>query len=181
MVKYLGVRANIDAKLQRRTARELIYRNLNSLKWKMKDAEPDVVQQVTCCLTRSLLIYIGTPMVTAGLWKRKDIDSLEASFYRKIMLLSNSISNKAILNTMTSIRLEGEAIENLVKRKRDDAERQKRITSFYDGKPEGKAEGKPEGEPERSHWGKNLGPGPGKSAQCQEFPFNGYSPGCSQP
>ncbi len=27
----------------------------------------------------------------------------------------------------------------------------------------------------------NLGPGPGKSAQCQEFPYNGYSPGCSQP
>ena len=26
-----------------------------------------------------------------------------------------------------------------------------------------------------------LGPGPGKSAQCQEFPYNGYSPGCSQP
>jgi hypothetical protein len=25
-----------------------------------------------------------------------------------------------------------------------------------------------------------LGPGPGKSAQCQEFPYNGYSPGCSQ-
>ena len=27
----------------------------------------------------------------------------------------------------------------------------------------------------------NLGPGPGKSSQCQEFPYNGYSPGCSQP
>ena len=73
-------------------------------------------------------------MVTAGLWKRKDIDSLEASLYRKIMFLSNSISNKAILNTMTSIRLAGEAIENLLKRTREDAERQKRITSFYDGK-----------------------------------------------
>ena len=97
-------------------------------------------------------------MVTAGLWKRKDIDSLEASLYRKIMFLSNSISNKAILNTMTSIRLAGEAIENLVNRTRDDAERQKRITSFYDGKPEGQPEGKPEGkpkgEPERSHWKK---------------------------
>jgi hypothetical protein len=101
-------------------------------------------------------------MVTAGLWKRKDIDSLEASLYRKIMFLSNSISNKAVLNTMTSIRLAGEAIENLVKRTREDAERQKRITSFYDGKPEGQPEGKPKGgprggpkgEPEGNHWKK---------------------------
>jgi len=89
-------------------------------------------------------------MVTAGLWKRKDIDSLEASLYRKIMFLSNSISNKAILNTMTSIRLAGEAIENLVKRTREDAERQKRITSFYEEKPEGQPKGKPEG----NHWKK---------------------------
>ena len=85
-------------------------------------------------------------MVTAGLWKRKDIDSLEASLYRKIMFLSNSISNKAILNTMTSIRLAGDAIENLVKRTREDAERQKRITSFYEGKPERQPVGKPKGE-----------------------------------
>ena len=62
-------------------------------------------------------------MITAGLWKRKDIDSVEVSFYRKIMLLIKSISNKAILNTMTSIRLAGEAIDNLVKRTREDAER----------------------------------------------------------
>ena len=107
-------------------------------------------------------------MVSAGLWKRKDIDSLEASLYRKIMFLSNSISNKAILNTMTSIRLAGEAIENLVKRTREDAERQKRITSFYDGKPEGQPEGKPKGgprggpkgEPEGNHW-KKPGSRPG--------------------
>jgi hypothetical protein len=46
-------------------------------------------------------------MVVAGLWKRKDIDALEAGLYRKILFLPNSISNKAILNTMTSIRLAG--------------------------------------------------------------------------
>ena len=38
MVKYLGVKVSIDAKLQRKTAREQKYRNLNSLKWKLKDA-----------------------------------------------------------------------------------------------------------------------------------------------
>ena len=55
------------------------------------------------------LFKLGLPFV-AGLWKRKDIDALEASLYRKILFLPNTISNKAILNTMTSIRLAGEAI-----------------------------------------------------------------------
>ena len=55
-------------------------------------------------------------MVVAGLWKRKDIDALEAGLYRKILFLPNSISKRAILNTMTSIRLAGEAINNLANR-----------------------------------------------------------------
>ncbi len=100
-------------------------------------------------------------MVTAELWKRKDIDSLEARLYRKMMFLSNSISNKAILNTMKSIRLAGEAIESLVKHTREDAERQRRITSFYDGKErikdEGSHEGKPEGKPKGSPRGNLRG------------------------
>ena len=54
-------------------------------------------------------------MVVAGLWKRKDIDALEAGLYRKILFLPNSISNKAILNTMTSIRLAGEVVNFLSK------------------------------------------------------------------
>jgi hypothetical protein len=70
-------------------------------------------------------------MVTAGLWKRKDIDSLEAGLYRKILFLGNTIPNKAILNTMTSIRLAGEAIENLAKNARDESTRTDRITSFF--------------------------------------------------
>ena len=55
-------------------------------------------------------------MVVAGLWKRKDIDALEAGLYIKILVLPTRISNKAILNTMTSIRLAGEAINNLANR-----------------------------------------------------------------
>ena len=92
-MKYLGVRVNVDVKLQRKTAKEQIYRNLNILKWRLKNAEPDLVQQLTYCLARSLLIYIGTPIYVAGLWKRKDIDALEDSLYRKILFLLNTISN----------------------------------------------------------------------------------------
>ena len=71
-------------------------------------------------------------MYVAGLWKRKDIDAIEASLYRKILFLNRGISNKAILNTMTSIRLAGEAISNLANRTREESERQKRITSYFE-------------------------------------------------
>jgi hypothetical protein len=43
MVKFLGVKINADVKLQRKTAKEQIYRNLNTLKWRLREAEPDVV------------------------------------------------------------------------------------------------------------------------------------------
>jgi len=60
-----------------------------------------------------MLIYIGTPMVAVGLWKRGDIDKIEASLYRKVMRIGNDIPNTVILNTMTSIRLAGEVINHL--------------------------------------------------------------------
>ena len=66
-------------------------------------------------LARSLLIYIGTPMAAAGLWKRQEIDRFEAGIYRKILGAANNIPNKAILNTMTQIRLAGDAITYLSK------------------------------------------------------------------
>ena len=57
-----------------------------------------------------MMIYIGTPMAAVGLWKREDIDRFEASIYRKILGASNYVSNKAILDTMTQMRLAGDAI-----------------------------------------------------------------------
>ena len=78
------------------------------IRWKIGKAEPDVVQRLTCCLARSMLIYIGTPLAAVGLWKREDIDRVEASLYRKIMRIGNDIPNSAVLNIMTSTRLAGE-------------------------------------------------------------------------
>jgi hypothetical protein len=37
-----------------------------------------------------MLIYIGTPMAAVGLWKREDIDRVEASLYRKILRIDNN-------------------------------------------------------------------------------------------
>ena len=80
-VKYLGVRVAIDKKDQTRISKEQINKNVQLLKWKLKWVDGDVLERLTCCLARSMLIYIGTPMVAAGIWKRKDIDRLEAEYY----------------------------------------------------------------------------------------------------
>jgi hypothetical protein len=114
-VKYLGVRVAVDKKDQIRISKEQINKNVQLLRWKLKRVDGDVLERLTCCLARSMLIYIGTPMAAAGLWRRQDIDRIEAGIYRKILGEPNTISNKVILNTMTSIRLAGDAISHLSK------------------------------------------------------------------
>ena len=115
VVKYLGVKVTADKKDQAKAAREQIDKNIKVMRWKLGRADSDVIQQLVCCLARSMLIYIGTPMVAAGLWKRKEIDRIEASLYRRILRVGNMIPNRAILNTMTSIRLAGEVVNYLAK------------------------------------------------------------------
>jgi hypothetical protein len=39
-----------------------------------------------------MLIYIGTTLMAVGLWKRDDINRVEASLYRKIMRIGNDIT-----------------------------------------------------------------------------------------
>jgi hypothetical protein len=58
-------------------------------------------------------------MVTVNLWHKADIDKLEAGQYRKILGCCNTITNKAILNTMTSIRSAGDAIMSLTNNVRE--------------------------------------------------------------
>ena len=81
-----------------------------------------------------MLIYIGTPMAAAGLWKRQDIDRFEAAIYRKILGVANNIPNKAILNTMTSIRLAGEAITSLSRKAWEQFRKQNRVTDYFERK-----------------------------------------------
>ena len=85
------------------------------LRWKLKRVNGDVLEHLNCCLASSMLIYIVTPTAAVGLWRRQDIDRIEADIYRKILGEPNTISNKVILNTMTSMRLAGDAISHLSK------------------------------------------------------------------
>ena len=79
-----------------------------------------------------MLIYIGTPLMAVGLWKRDDVDRVEESLYRKIMRIGNYIPNRAILKTMTNIRLAGEVIYYLSREAQNEYRRQHRVTQYFD-------------------------------------------------
>jgi hypothetical protein len=48
--------------------------------------------------------------------------------------VANNIPNKAILNTMTSIRLAGEAITSLSKKAWEQFKKQNRVTDYFERK-----------------------------------------------
>ena len=73
-------------------------------------------------------------MVAAGLWKRQDIDRIEATLYRKVLGVCNMISNKVILNMMTKIRLAGEVVNYLSREAWEQFRRQNRVTAFFEKK-----------------------------------------------
>ena len=55
-------------------------------------------------------------MVAASLWKRKDIDHLEAQLFWEVDGLPNVISNKAIMNVACSMRNAWEIVESMALR-----------------------------------------------------------------
>ena len=130
-VKYLGLRVELDRLAQKKSAVAQIQRNLNHLKWKLRDADPEVKEQLTCCLARSLLIYMGTPMVAAKIWTGNDIANEEIRLYRKIYRLPNTISNRAIQHITTQIRPAKEIVELMASRAWHTFKRKNRITEYY--------------------------------------------------
>jgi hypothetical protein len=41
-----------------RISKEQIHKNFQLLRWKLKRVDDDVLERLTCCLARSMLIYI---------------------------------------------------------------------------------------------------------------------------
>ena len=75
------------------------------MKWKLRKVDIDIKETLTCVLARRILIYIGTPMVAAGIWwKREDIDRTEAQLYGSINNLLNLVSNRALMNVACGLR-----------------------------------------------------------------------------
>jgi hypothetical protein len=56
IVKYLGVKVTVDKKEQIKVARDQVNKNVQLLRWKLKKADSDILERLTCCLARSLLI-----------------------------------------------------------------------------------------------------------------------------
>ena len=71
-------------------------------------------------------------MAAAGLRKIQDIDRFEASIYRRILGAPNTVPNKAILNTMTSLRLAGETITQLSRGAWEHFKKQNRVTQYFE-------------------------------------------------
>ena len=112
-VKYLGVPVHVDLQEQRKLAKESIERNLSYLRWKLKHVDVNIKDTLTCALARSILVYIGTPMVAAQVWHQKHIEQIEAQLFRQVNNLPNVISNKALMHIACSIRPAWEIIKVL--------------------------------------------------------------------
>ena len=97
------------------------------MKWKLRKVDIDIKETLTCVLARSILIYIGTPMVAAGIWKRDDIDRTEAQLYRSINNLPNLVSNKALMNVACGLRNAWDIVEPLALRANLQSRRQTQL------------------------------------------------------
>ena len=106
----------LDPKVQREQCIASIKRNLGLMKWKLRKVDIDIKETLTCVLARSILIYIGTPMVAAGIWKRDDIDRTEAQLYRSVNNMPNLVSNKARMNVACGLRNGWDIVEPLALR-----------------------------------------------------------------
>ena len=97
------------------------------MKWKLRRVDIDIKETLTCVLARSILIYIGTPLVAAGIWKRDDIDRTEAQLYRSINNLPNLVSNKALMNVACGLRNAWDIVEPLALRANLQSRRQTQL------------------------------------------------------
>ena len=93
-----------------------IKRNLNFLRWKLKHVEVAIKETLTCILARSILVYVGTPLVAARRWKQSDVERIEVQLYRSVHALTNYVSNKAVMNVACSIRSAWEVMQPLAQR-----------------------------------------------------------------
>jgi len=97
------------------------------MKWKLRKVDIEIKGTLTCVLARSILLYIGTPMVAAGMWKRDDIDRTEAQLYRSINNLPNLVTNKALMNVACGLRNAWEIVEPLALRANLQSRRQTQL------------------------------------------------------
>ena len=87
-----------------------------------------IMEQIINAFARSLLIYIGTPMVAAGIWKRQDVDRKERQVFKKMAMVPNSVNPEIITNLMREKRPAWTVIEKLAKKSNRTNESQSTLT-----------------------------------------------------
>ncbi len=96
----MGTPLDINLHAQKDKIKKYILRYVGFISNKVRGIDAEVREHLLTALVRSLLIYHGTPMVAAGLWKRKEIDKIEIFMYREAAKITNQISNNAIMNIL---------------------------------------------------------------------------------
>lgn len=115
---------NADRKETEKLAVSTIKRNIYSFKGRIYNASSGVKEQLILSYVRSLLVYVGTPMVVSGIWPLNKIDSIEKQVYRETFLLPHDISSSSIQNTVSSITPASVAVEKLAERIKDEVHKQ---------------------------------------------------------
>lgn len=115
-VKYLGVPIHVNPKQMHEMCIASVKRNLSHLRWKLKNCDVAIKETLTCVLARSILIYVGTPLVAAQRWKQSDVERVEVQLYRSTHGLTNLVSNKAVMNVACAIRPTWDIVQVLAHR-----------------------------------------------------------------
>ena len=71
--KYLGIDVALDIKEQIRLTKATITKTLPFLKRGLRYLDSNVLEHILIVLARSILTYLGTPLVVAGIWNKEDI------------------------------------------------------------------------------------------------------------
>lgn len=112
-VKYLGMKLTMDVDQIKRDAMVSTEKNLGWIRNKVKFVDSDIKEHMICAYARSLIIYHGTPLVAAKVWKQQDIESLERRSYRKAYGLSHDIGGVTMMNVASSQEPVWKVIERL--------------------------------------------------------------------
>lgn len=81
IVKYLGSEISIRTAETKRCAEKTIRRNKQKLSWVFTISSVGMKELLLVTYATSLLVYVGTPLVAAGAWKKADVERLEKSLY----------------------------------------------------------------------------------------------------
>ena len=113
-----------DPQRMKQEAKKQVFKNIGFLKWKLRYVKPHIMEQIINAFARSLLIYVGTPLVTTGLWRRRDIEHIERQTLKKAAMVPNNINPDIVANLTSEKRRTWEIIERLARKNQRTNDRQ---------------------------------------------------------